>query len=372
MAKKVIYGESQDMELIFRQFRSEGGCNSFIFADAKTRQACIIDPRADEVDSYESFVHSRKLDVRYAIDTHTHADHYSGTHLIADRLGAAIVMSAQTKSARPSLKLKDGQTLELSSGFAIEALYTPGHTPDSVSFLFRGDWGSAVFTGDTLFIGSSGRTDFPEADASEQYESIYNRLGKLEDSTWVLPGHDYSNLLFSTIGCEKKTNPHYLFADKEAFVRMKKTEALEVSGVVPHIVEFNLHSKPSNRPRSGAHTMCSSGCVAADATMARNSVAEFSEALRAEKNRGALFLDVREPEELKMGFIPGTENLPLSELFMHWRELQSASKVYITCQRGNRSQFAAQTLMRLGLRHVVNVDGGFLAWAAAQLPIQRS
>src|SRR5262245_26328448 len=115
------------MRLVFKQVRAEGGCLSFIAGDAVTKKAVLIDPRADELDAYEEFLASRKLAVALVIDTHTHADHYSGSHLVAEKFRSPIAMGASTRSARASTKLKDGQSLEIASGLGLEVLETPGH-----------------------------------------------------------------------------------------------------------------------------------------------------------------------------------------------------------------------------------------------------
>ncbi|MBI3543373.1 MAG: MBL fold metallo-hydrolase [Deltaproteobacteria bacterium] len=178
------------MNLVFRQIRAEGGCNSFILGDRASGTACLIDPRADHQETYEAYLAEQKLKATLVIDTHTHADHYSGSHLVAENFGARIAMGSSTQSARADIRLVDGQELEIGGELALRALATPGHTPDSVSLVLEGAWGRAAFTGDTLFIGGSGRTDFPGADASAQYDSIHSRLGALGDATWVLPAHD--------------------------------------------------------------------------------------------------------------------------------------------------------------------------------------
>jgi glyoxylase-like metal-dependent hydrolase (beta-lactamase superfamily II) len=213
------------MSLIFKQFRSEGGCMSFVLgAEGKV---CLIDPRADEIDNYENFLRARGYALTLVIDTHTHADHYSATHLVAKRFGVPIAMGTATRSARAQLRLKDGEVVEAAPGLGLRVLETPGHTPDSVSLLAEISEGqSLVFTGDTLFAGGSGRTDFPGANAALHYDSIHTKLGALGDETMVLPGHDYSSLLLTTIGHERRSNPHWLIPSRDEFVRLKAAEVL--------------------------------------------------------------------------------------------------------------------------------------------------
>ena len=357
--------------LTFKQFHSENGCNSFLLADLASKSACVIDPRVDELDLLEAYVAAHGLKVELVLDTHTHADHFSGTHLVGERFAAPIAMAQSTKSARAAILLKDDQEIGVGSSFGLKALATPGHTPDSMCFLLSGAWGGAVFTGDTLFIGGSGRTDFPQADPREQYNSIYRRLGALEGRTWVLPGHDYSGLLFSTIEHEKRTNPHWAFKGADDFVQMKQAEMLESSGILQSIVDFNLNAKPLNRPRGGAHTMCATVCSDSREPVARKTVQELQTLLSAQASPGALFIDVRETDEFARSRLPGMINIPLGQLVFHWDELKKASNVYFFCQRGNRSLFALKTAHRLGLSNALDIEGGILAWIAAGFPVNR-
>lgn len=359
------------MDVIFKIIRAEGGCNAFIIADAGSRKACIIDPRADQQDLYEEFLGSRKLTAAFVIDSHTHADHYSGSHLVARNLGARIAMSVSTASARADFKLTDKQVIELGSSLAIEVLATPGHTPDSISLVAKGAWGQAAFTGDTLFIGGSGRTDFPGADAGAQYDSLHGKLGMLNDQTWIFPGHDYSDLLFSNIGHEKRTNPHLLITSRDEFIRMKDAEALESGVALPQVITFNLSASPRSFPRSGVQTMCATACAKPATPLARKSPTEWRELMGGSGDRSSLFIDIREPEEFARGHVEGMRNLPMSELPLHWNELISADKVYISCDRGLRSRYVADTLNRLGMTNVADLEGGYIAWVTAGLPVKK-
>jgi glyoxylase-like metal-dependent hydrolase (beta-lactamase superfamily II)/rhodanese-related sulfurtransferase len=357
------------MQVIFKQFRAEGGCLAYLIGDARTQKAILIDPRLDEMRQYEEFVAHRGLNVALVLDTHTHADHYSGSHLVAEEFGSKIAMGAKTSSKRPNILLKDGQTLEVGSALALRVLETPGHTPDSVSLILGADWGDAVFTGDTLFIGGSGRTDFPGADPAKQFESIHHVLESLEDSAFVLPGHDYSDLLFSTIREEKASNPHCRIQKKDDFIREKNTEALDAGGIISQIVNFNLSSSPTTNPRAGSHTACSSQCVKPNPNQKRAGIDTIQDALSAKGHASSLFVDVREPDEYALGHIPGFVNIPLGELLSHWRELSSANKVYVSCQSGNRSLVATRSLERLGLSTAIDLEGGLNAWKKSGLKI---
>lgn len=359
------------MDLKFKAFKSENGCNSFVVADGLTKQACLIDPKIDDFDLVGDYISANDFRVELAVDTHTHADHYSATHLAAERWGAQIAMSELTKSERQTIRLKDGDVLKYSDALAIRALATPGHTPDSMSFLIEGSWGAVVFTGDTLLIGASGRTDFPGACARTLYSSLQSKLGALAPQTWVLPGHDYSGLLFSTIEHELQTNPHLTYDNVGEFVQMKDAEALDSPCMLDSIVKFNLNAKPLNRPRASAFMGCASSCADTLAVPTRRSVAELAAHL-SEHNADTLFVDVREPDEFAKNRLPKMMNIPLGQLFLHWDSLKSAKNLVFFCQRGNRSLVASRTVSRLGLKNAEDVEGGILAWIAAGHSTQRS
>ena len=189
--------------MIFRQlFASMSSTYSYILASRKGGEALIIDPVLDKVDRYlQLFV---ELDIRLvkAIDTHLHADHITGLGALRDRTLCVTVMGEQTKADGVSMRVTDGDTIDV-EGLQLGVIYTPGHTDDSYCFTL----GDRVFTGDTLLIRGTGRTDFQNGDARAQYESIFNRLLKLPDETLVYPAHDYKGETVSTIAEERYFNP---------------------------------------------------------------------------------------------------------------------------------------------------------------------
>ncbi|RUW44292.1 MBL fold metallo-hydrolase, partial [Mesorhizobium sp. M1A.F.Ca.ET.072.01.1.1] len=185
--------------MIFRQlFDSVLSTYSYLLASRQGGEALIIDPVLDKVDRYLQLV--RELDLRLvkAVDTHLHADHITGLGLLRDKTRCITVMGEQTKADVVSMRLADGDRLTI-EGLALDVVYTPGHTDDSYSFVLP----DRVFTGDTLLIRGTGRTDFPNGDARHQYESIFGRLLRLPDPTLVYPAHDYKGDTVSTIGEEK-------------------------------------------------------------------------------------------------------------------------------------------------------------------------
>lgn len=352
------------MRFGLKQFRQQG-CLSYVLSDRETRAAAIVDPRVDMMDEYRSFFADHGLKPVCAIDTHIHADHFSATHFFQAEYGAVVAMSEKTRSARPGLRLKAGSRLEI-GGLALETLETPGHTADSISLAGHG----MVFTGDTLFIGSTGRTDFPTADPAAQFDSIHAVLGALPDGTVLLPGHDYSELIFSTIGAEKSRNPHWLIPTREEFVAMKRNELIPTSmEETRKKVEFNSSLSPqgsSGQECVGASTAC--GMPLGDTgAVASISVEKFSHKLK-ERGPGVEYVDVREVSEFTEGHMPGAINIPLSEVAFHFERLSQAKRVYLSCLSGRRSLMVAKNLSYLGLPDVVNVSGGYKAWVQSGLP----
>src|ERR1700747_3133613 len=189
--------------MLFRQlYDPVSSTYSYLIASRSGGEALIIDPVLEKVDRYLQLL--RELDLRLvqAVDTHLHSDHITGLGALRDKTQCITVMGEQTKADVVSMRLADGDKLTI-EGIALDVVYTPGHTDDSYSFVMP----DRVFTGDTLLIRGTGRTDFQNGDPRAQYESIFNKLLKLPDETLVYPAHDYKGDTVSTIGEEKFFNP---------------------------------------------------------------------------------------------------------------------------------------------------------------------
>src|SRR5262245_25824572 len=189
--------------MIFRQlFDSVSGTYTYLLASRKGGEALIIDPVIEKVDRYLQLVSELDLKLVKALDTHLHADHITGLGALRDRTRCITVMGEQSGVDVVSMRISDGDRLGI-EGICLDVAYTPGHTDDSYSFIMA----DRVFTGDTLLIRGTGRTDFQNGDPRAQYESIFNRLLRLPDETQVFPAHDYKGDTVSTIGEEKRYNP---------------------------------------------------------------------------------------------------------------------------------------------------------------------
>lgn len=202
--------------MLFRQlYDLDTGTYTYLLAARPGGEAVIIDPVLEQINAYLQLL--RELDVRLvkAIDTHTHADHVTAMGQLRDTTGCVTIMGEQTKAECVSLRVKDGEHIAV-DGLTLQALYTPGHTDESYSFLMD----DRVFTGDTLLIRGTGRTDFQNGDARAQYDSLFNKLLKLPEDTLVYPGHDYKGWTVSTIGEERRYNPRLQVSSVEAYVNI--------------------------------------------------------------------------------------------------------------------------------------------------------
>ena len=189
--------------MIFKQvFDKKSSTYTYLIASSKGREALIIDPVIENVEEYIALLNELDLKLVKVIDTHIHADHVTGASKLKEETQCVTIMGNHTPADTVEIKIKDEETIQLDQ-LSIKALYTPGHTSDSFSFLMD----NYLFSGDTLLINGTGRTDFQNGDAKESYNSIFNRLLKLPDETLLYPAHDYNGEKVSTIGKEKKMNP---------------------------------------------------------------------------------------------------------------------------------------------------------------------
>ncbi|HEY5377562.1 MAG TPA: MBL fold metallo-hydrolase [Polyangiaceae bacterium] len=204
--------------MLFRQlFERESSTYTYLLAARPRGEALLIDPVKEDVGKYLQLIKELELRLVFAVDTHVHADHVTGLGDLRDRTGCSTVMGAESRAECVSRKVSDGELINI-DGLQIRALYTPGHTDDSYSFVLK----DRVFTGDTLLIRGTGRTDFQNGDPHAQYESLFGKLLKLPDETLVYPAHDYKGWTVSTIGEEKAHNPRLQTGSEAAFVALMK------------------------------------------------------------------------------------------------------------------------------------------------------
>ncbi len=187
---------------------------TYIIADEENGEAAVIDPSWD-LDKIIQTLKKNNWRAKYIINTHTHFDHVLGNEQIAELTGAKIVQHKNSKLEK-DIAVSDGDTIEIGS-IRLRVLFTPGHSKDSICLLHDDQF---IFTGDTLFVGNCGRVDLPGSDAKEMYDSLFNRLAKLDENLILYPGHNYGPTSVSTIGHEKKTNYVLQPRSKQEFLEL--------------------------------------------------------------------------------------------------------------------------------------------------------
>jgi len=204
--------------MIFRQlFERESSTYTYLIGCEATREAVLIDTVQGELHHYLQLLKELQLKLVYVLDTHTHADHITAAGALREATGAQTLLGQEAHSSCVSRDMHDGDTIQIGQ-LRLRALYTPGHTDDSYSFVLEIGNQTYVFTGDTLLIRGTGRTDFQNGNAADQYYSLFHTLLKLPDDTWVYPGHDYKGWQVSTIAEERSHNPRLQVKDIDAYV----------------------------------------------------------------------------------------------------------------------------------------------------------
>ena len=217
--------------MIFKQlFDQKSSTYTYLIASAKGREALIIDPVIENVNQYVELLKELDLNLVKVIDTHIHADHVTGASKLKDITKCTTIMGDHTPADTVEIKVKDDEYINLDN-LKIRAMYTPGHTSDSYSFLMD----NYLFSGDTLLINGTGRTDFQNGNAKDSYNSIFNKLLKLPEDTLLYPAHDYKGEKVSSIGKEKKNNPRLQVDSVEQYIEimnnldLKKPISLEAN-----------------------------------------------------------------------------------------------------------------------------------------------
>lgn len=203
--------------LIEQFFDTDTFTFTYLIADTDTGDAALIDSVNTHIEYYLEILNTKKLTLRYVLDTHTHADHISANGPLRDRTGCITYIGKESLSTCIDKTFAHGDSIALGK-LNINILHTPGHTDDSYCFYVKHVQHGYLFTGDTLLINGSGRTDFQNGDAHMQYHSLFHSLLNYPDNTVVYPGHDYNGNMQSTIGKEKKNNPRLQLKDASSYI----------------------------------------------------------------------------------------------------------------------------------------------------------
>ncbi len=345
--------------MIFRQlFDSVSGTYTYLLASRRGGEALIIDPVLEKVDRYIQLVNELDLKLVKAVDTHLHADHVTGLGALRDRTRCITVMGERSKVDVVSMRLSESDKLTI-EGVALDVLYTPGHTDDSYSFAMR----DRVFTGDTLLIRGTGRTDFQNGDARAQYDSIFNKLLRLPDETMIFPAHDYKGETVSTIGEEKAFNPRLQVKSVDEYAELMSNLNLPNPKMMDVAVPANM--------RVG---------LPQDEIARRGWAVSAAQAMALIGGPDVTLVDLRErTEREKHGIIPGSLHALYPDLaaivrpggMLHELARATGKRIVFYCAVGERSAMAVQTAQDAGLASACHIQGGIDAWKNADGPLTR-
>ena len=323
--------------LVVHQMATEH-CFAYVIADIDTREAALVDPRADRVALYLRELEERGLELRFVIETHTHADHLSGAAELRARTGAEVLLSARAASEVATRRLREGDRVTLGR-HAIDVIESPGHTDDSVSLLVE----DCLFTGDALLIGGAGRTDFQNGSPEALYDTLHTRFAGLPGAVTIYPAHDYAGRTHSTLEQERRSNPLLQPTSRDRFVATLRAARQPKPANMDAMVAANIRGvRPSPRMTTE----------------------ELARALGAAEP--PLVVDVRLPAEYRALHLAPSVSLPLDELARRSQELPRDRELVLVCRTGARARLAAAELA--GYRARV-LDGGLVAWQEAGHPV---
>jgi len=343
--------------MLFRQlFDRTSSTYTYLLASRAGGEALLIDPVLDQTGRYLKLLEELDLQLVKVIDTHIHADHVSAMGKLRDATRCVTVMGEQSPVDIVSMRVSDNEKLRI-EGLSLTALYTPGHTSESYSFLMD----DRVFTGDTLLIRGTGRTDFQNGDPYDQYHSLFDRLLKLPDQTLVFPAHDYKGDTVSTIGEERTFNPRLQVDSVEQYVAIMNSLDLPDPKMMDVAVPANLHVG-----------------LAQDEVEARGWSLSCAKARELVGQPDVVLVDLRDrAERERHGVIPGSVHAPYSDLrdkvapggLLYELAAAAGKRLVFYCAYGERSAMAVQTAQEAGLANSCHIKGGLDAWRKARGPI---
>jgi glyoxylase-like metal-dependent hydrolase (beta-lactamase superfamily II)/rhodanese-related sulfurtransferase len=336
--------------MIFRQlFDATSSTYTYILASRRGAEALIIDPVLERVDQYLRVLEELDCRLVKAVDTHVHADHITGLGALRDKTRCITVMGSESSADIVSMRVHEGDSINV-DGVSLDVMYTPGHTDDSYSYLM----GDRVFTGDTLLIRGTGRTDFQHGDARAQYDSLFNKLLKLPVETLVFPAHDYKGETVSTIGEEIAFNPRLQVSSADEYAEIM--DGLNLAN--PKMIDVAV---PANQQIGARQADDEDGSWAMTA----------KDAMPLLEDTDTLLVDLREDgERTRDGVIPDSVHAPYKSIgdlvrpggMLHYEAVQGGKQIVFYCAYGERSVLAVKTAQEAGLANVCHVIGGLGAW----------
>ena len=337
--------------MIFRQlFEPVSSTYTYLIASRHGGEALLIDPVFEKTDRYLRLLEELDLKLVKVIDTHVHADHVTAMGALRDHTNCVTVMGEQSPVDVVSMRVTDGERVTI-EGINMTALYTPGHTDDS--YCFQMD--DRIFTGDTLLIRGTGRTDFQNGDAGAQYDSLFGRLLSLPEQTLVYPAHDYKGDMVSTIAEEKAHNPRLQVSSKQDYIELMNNLNLPnpkmMDVAVPENIKMGIDLERQREVN----------CVDVDK-------------LASMPSTDYVLVDLREEgERHRHGVIQNALHAPYSQLDRHLSGLSifAQKPVIFYCAAGERSAMAVRIAADSGVENIAHLPGGFAAWKREGLPVAR-
>jgi glyoxylase-like metal-dependent hydrolase (beta-lactamase superfamily II)/rhodanese-related sulfurtransferase len=345
--------------LMFREL-NRGKCKSYLVACPRTKRALLIDPLRENVSRYLALLAYHQLTLDAVLDTHTHADHPTGSFQLSELVDARLIMHRRAPAPSVTHHVEDGDEIVVGDVRG-RVLYTPGHTPDSVSLHVE----DRVFTGDVLLIQGTGRADFAGGDSGQQYDSITKKLFSLPEATLVFPAHDYRGNISSTIGQEKRTNPRIAGKTRQQYVDLMASINFPMPEKIQEVLQPNQSAIDDDKTKFPD---------LAELNRVRQLPAEEVQSM-LEAPDAPVLIDVREAGEYHgpLGHIRGSILLPLRELAARAGELEPyrGRRIVAVCRSGVRSTTAAAILYGLGFERVYNLKDGMVDWNDRKLPVER-
>jgi glyoxylase-like metal-dependent hydrolase (beta-lactamase superfamily II)/rhodanese-related sulfurtransferase len=341
--------------MVFEEIRA-GGCVSYLVGCPETCSGVVIDPELGQIDRTLGLAAKAGIRLHHVVDTHTHADHFSGSREIGRRLGIPVVMFRGSAAPYVDVRVDDGESI-IAGRLRLRVVHTPGHTDDSVCLVLP----DRVFTGDTLLRGATGRTDLPTGNPEALHASLFGRLLELDPALQVYPAHNYKNTPVSTLGEERANNPRLQKRERQAFVDQMRALNLEMPEHLTEALRTN---------RTGGKTVTQLLDEAAR-SISFMSMEELRDRI-ASGDSGLIVLDIRERDAYAAGHIPGAMHIPRGqlELLVDKRLPDPTCRILTCCEFGKISTLAAATLRSMGYARAVALDGGIRAWREAGYPLE--
>jgi len=349
--------------MLFRQLIDPTSSTyTYLLADETTHEAVLIDPVIDQVDRDLALLDELGLTLRYALDTHVHADHVTAAGTLRARRGAKTVLSERAGVGCADVLVKDGDEIRFGK-YALVVRETPGHTSGCVTYVTDDD--TMAFTGDAILIRGCGRTDFQQGDAHTLYHSVHDKVFSLPDATMIFPAHDYKGRTATTVGDEKLHNPRLGSDRSEAeFVAIMGGLNLpypkQIDAALPRNSQCGL--EPTVSPKRWE-----------PATISAAGVPEVDVAWVAEHRDEVTLVDVREADEFvgELGHIAGAKLVPLATLQDALDAIPRDRPVVVVCRSGGRSAKATQALLARGFAEIASLRGGMLDWTSRGFAVAR-